>query len=76
MKNKFNLKPNKIAIRFTDESVSYFKIMERKPLLQVDKDVKSIKKWEFSIFGVKVTSVEEKPIDKFRNKFVKLFLSQ
>jgi hypothetical protein len=73
MKGKFNIIKNKIDLQFTDESVFSFHIVYNKSVLKFDRDIRSLKKWEFRIFHNKSSSFEEKTIEKFRNKFIKLF---
>jgi hypothetical protein len=73
MVDKFNLTTNKIAIQFTDESISFIKIIYNKSVFKFDRDFRSLKKWEFHAFDYRPTFSEEKTIEKFRNKFLKLF---
>jgi hypothetical protein len=73
MLDKFNVTTNKIAIQFTDESISFLKIIYNKPVFKFDRDFRSLKKWEFHIFDYKPILSEGKTIEKFRNKFFKLF---
>jgi hypothetical protein len=72
---KFNFNRNKIKIQFTDGSVIFFKLAVKKLILRFEKDVRSLIKWRFRIFKIKTVFFEEKSIEKFRNKFVKYFLS-
>jgi hypothetical protein len=73
MQNKFNLVKKKVTFQFTDESVFFSKILYDKKIFRFDRDIRSFKKWEFHIFDKKCSFFEEKSIEKFRNKFMKLF---
>lgn len=73
MTNKFNLIKNKTIIQFTDDSVIFLRMMYNKPIFKFDRDIRSLKKWEFHIFDKKPSIFEEKSIERFRNKFIKLF---
>jgi len=73
MANKFNLIKNKITVQFTDESILFLKLIHNKSIFKFDRDMRSFKKWEFHIFDQKAKLFEEKTVEKFRNKFIKLF---
>lgn len=72
MITKFNTTKNKIAVQFTDESIFTFGMIYNKHNFKFDRDIRSIKKWEFHIFDHSST-FSEKTVEKFRNKFIKLF---
>jgi len=69
---KFNLTKNKIKIQFTDDSIIFLRIIYKKLVFRFEKDVRSLEKWRFRIFKSKTVFFEEKSIEKFRNKFVRL----
>ena len=73
MQSKFKLTKKKIIFQFTDESIFFFKIIYDKNFYRFDRDFRSFKKWEFHIYNKKNFFFEEKSIEKFRNKFIKLF---
>lgn len=73
MTSKFNLKKKKTTVQLTDESVLFIRVISNKSMYKFDKDIRSIKKWEFHLFSYEQTDSLPKNIEKFRNKFMKLF---
>ncbi len=73
MITKFNLTKRNVMIQFTDESITFLKTVHHKLIYKFDKDFRSLKKWEFHLFEFKQITAFPKSVEKFRNKFMKLF---